>query len=492
MSETWNPAPYQLKAVQWLLERSAAALFLDPGLRKTSCTYAALKVLKNEGLLDGAVIVAPLRPAQMVWPAEQKKWTEFGDLDVVLLHGPRKDKLVAEKHDVYVVNYEGLAWLTGKKHLRALLKNKWVDTLVFDELSKMKHTRTARFKTIAPWLPKFRRRWGLTGSPAANGLMNLFGEVQALDLGAAFGPYITYFRARYFLPVGDYDWRIQPGAEQLIYDRIKPLALRMDASDYLQLPKLLPPTVIKYDLPSAARKMYDELEEELVTLLMSGERLTAPTASVVRGKLRQIAGGAVLRNEYDPITGIKLRTKGDEWVLVHDEKLDALEALVDELEGTQLLVGYEYIHDLERLLKRFGKDTPYIGGGVSLKKALEIEAAWNAGEIPLLFGQPQSVGHGLNFQGSHAHHVAWFTLTDDYELYDQFIKRLLRSGNKASRLFVYHFIARNTTEEAVAANLRRKAKGQQGLFDAINEYLVGKYKSLAGLKNSLPKRKQTG
>ncbi len=265
----------------------------------------------------------------------------------------------------------------------------------------------------------------------------------------------------------------------------------MAASDYLKLPKLLPPIVMSYDLPPKVRSLYDTMEEELVVLMESGETLSAPSAAVVRGKLRQIAGGAVFRNVYDPVTGVPLRTKGNEWVLMHDEKLDALEDLLDELQGQQLLVAYDYQHDLERILARFGKDIPYIGGGVSKKRAIEIEAAWNAGEIPWMLGHPQSVGHGLNFQGSHAHHVAWFTLTDDYELYDQFIKRLLRSGNKAARLFVYHFVARNTVDAAIVNNLRRKERGQQALFDAVESYLSGKYKIEKAVKNSFPRQRKT-
>lgn len=456
-----------LRAVKWLLEHAAAALFLDPGLRKTSITYAALKVLKNEGLLEGALVVAPKRVMQLVWPAEQQKWKEFHDLSVVVLHGKHKAFLAAQRHDVYVINYEGLRWLCSSGALTKMLRNRQVDTIVFDELTKMKHTRTARFKYLEKFLPRFRRRWGLTGSPAANGLMGLFGQVYALDLGAAFGPYITHFRTQFFAPVGEWGWRLQEGAEQLIYARVKPLALRMAGKDYLQLPQLLPPIILKYDLPKPVRKLYDELEDELVALLDSGEPLSAPGAGVLTSKLQQVAGGAVFRNLVHPVTGQRLRTADEPWVWLHDEKLDALEELVDELQGQQLLVAYWFKHDLQRLQERFGKDVPYIGGGVSDKRAQQVERAWNAGTLPLLAAQPASVGHGLNFQGSNAHHVAWFTLRGDYELYDQFIRRLLRSGNKAARLFVYHLVGRQTVDEAAAHSLQRRHKGQEEFFDAI-------------------------
>lgn len=471
----WTPHTYQRKAVKFLLEHGAAALFLDPGLGKTSITLGACKVLLKEGAMSGALVIAPLRPAHTTWPNEVAKWADFGDLKLTVLHGGNLLEKVRAGADVFVINYEGLSKLFTRRKVGKVWKYeltelgvellKRVDTLIWDELSKMKHTNTLRYTLVRPWLRKFVRRWGLTGSPASNGLLDLFGQCYVLDEGNALGPYITHYRAAYFLPIDNmgYNWRLKDGADKLIHDKLRPLALRMDAEDYLTMPVELP-IAIKLDLPDDARRTYTELEDELLTLV-DDELVTAANQASASSKCRQVCSGALYKHSTDPITGAP-QTRDRSWALLHDTKLDALEDLIGELQGHQLLVAYDFHHDLERLLKRF-PDTPYIGGGVSAKRGVELERAWNAGELPLLFAHPASVGHGLNLQESGAHHVAWFTLTWDFELYDQFNRRLRRQGNKAEYMRVYQFVMRDTVEESVAFALRRKFKTQKELLDAL-------------------------
>lgn len=452
------------------MERAAAALFLDPGLGKTSITYAAILSLKRAGVFEGAIVLAPLRPATQTWPSEAREWVEFNELDVVVLHGKHKDALVSERHDVYVLNYEGLAWLINNGHLKRLLANRWVDTLVFDELSKMKNAskKAVRRKLLWSYLPRFSRRWGLTGSPASNGLMNLFGQVNVLDLGAAFGPYITHFRNMFFTPVSEWKWALKEGAEDLIYRRIAPLALRMAAEDYITMPQELLHD-IKIELPPEARAAYDDMEDQMLTII-DNELLSAGSAGAVYGKCCQIATGAVYKANVDPVTGEPRAGGKREWYNMHDEKLDALEDLIDELQGQQILVGYGYGHDIEKIKHRFGKDVPHIGSGVSVKQAQRWEAAWNAGDIPFMFGHPASMGHGLNLQKGHARHIGWYTLTPDFELYDQFNRRLRRRGNEASHVTIHRFIAARTVEAwGVAPSLGRKFRTQDGMFKALVE-----------------------
>lgn len=453
------------------MSRPAAALFLDPGAGKTSITYAAVKVLKNEGFFAGALVLAPLRPATSTWPAEQRDWIDFHGIDVVVLYGKDKEQLVRERHDVYVINYEGLGWLIDSGHLKTLLKKKWIDTLVFDELTKMKNAgkKAVRRNLLWKWLPRFARRWGLTGSPAANGLIHLFGQVNVLDLGAAFGPFITHFRNMFFTPIGEWNWVLKEGGEELIYERIAPIALRMEMSSGAKVPTQTT-NIIKIALPKSARDAYDEMEEKMLTILES-DLITAGTAGAVYGKCCQIATGAVFKSLVDPITG-EARAVGSkrEWYNVHDEKMDALEELVEELQGQQVLIGYWYQHDLEKLRKRFGVKTPYIGSGVSVKQALYTEAAWNAGDLPYMFGHPASMGHGLNMQKSSAHHVAWYTSTPDYELTDQFIRRLRRRGNKSKTVYSHHIVAERTVETwGIMPSLRNRARTQDGMFVALRK-----------------------
>lgn len=471
----WTPHAYQRKALKFLLEHGAAALFLDPGLGKTSITIGACKVLLKEKAMMGALVVAPLRPAHTTWPNEVAKWADFADIKLTVLHGGDLLKKVKEGADIFVINYEGLSKLFSRRKVGKVWKYeltelgkelmKHADTLIWDELSKMKNSNSLRYTLVKPWLKKFVRRWGLTGSPASNGLLDLFGQCYVLDEGNALGPFITHYRAAYFLPTDKmgYNWRIKEGAEQAIYDRLRPLALRMDADDYLKLPQQLD-IPIKLDLPPEARRVYEELEEELLTMV-EDEVITAANQASASSKCRQVCAGALYKHMIDPVTGAP-KQRDRTWAHLHDEKLDALEDLVGELQGQQLLVAYDFNHDLERLLKRFPK-TPYIGGGVSTKRGIELEAQWNAGDIPLLFAHPASVGHGLNLQQSNANHVAWFTLTWDFELYDQFNRRLRRQGNTASHMRVYQFVMRDTVEESVAFALRRKFKTQKQLLDAL-------------------------
>lgn len=478
LSKPWKPHKYQKKAVKFLLEHAAAALFLDPGLGKTSVTLAAFKFLKKEGTAERALVVAPLKPCR-VWEDEAKLWTDFHGLKVVILHGPKKEELLEEDADIFVINYEGLEWLlgvtvtrtpTGKPRVKTNLKRLkalGVDTLILDELSKLKSTRSIRFKAVKTILGLFARRWGLTGSPAANGLLDLFGQCYVLDEGRSLGQYITHYKNKYFYPLDTdgFKWVLQEGAKELIYERLAPLALRMAANDYLELPKLVD-KYIMVDLPKKARKVYKKLEDELFAEIDS-KTVTAVNAAAKSSKCGQVANGAVyLDEEVEPL--VRLPKANKDWVELHKEKLDALCELVDELQGSPLLVGYHFKHDLARLQKRLGKNIPYIGGGVSEKRTKELKGAWNRGEIPVLLGHPQSMAHGLNLQES-SHHVCWFALTWNYELYDQFIKRVLRQGNKAERVFVYHILARDTVDQAVLQALRGKARGQNALFKALKD-----------------------
>jgi hypothetical protein len=475
-SMPWLPSAYMKRAVKFLLEHAAAALFLDPGLRKTSITLAALTFLIKKGLISKVLIVAPLRVCYSVWPAEREKWRDFNHLKMVVLHGKDKERLLKSDADIYVINPEGLDWLldvqkerlpSGKVKVSVDLK-RWkqlgFDTLVVDELSKFKHTNTARFKAMKLILHTFGRRWGLTGSPASNGLLNLFGQCFMLDQGRSLGPYISHYRLKYFVPGYDgFSWTLRVGADQEIYDRVRPLALRMAAEDYIDMPTLIENN-IKVVLPESVMKVYLELENDLIAKLEAGT-VRAATAAAATVKCRQVAnGGIYIDQEVQAL--VKLPKSERDWVDLHNLKTDVVEELVEELQGSPLLVAYDFNHDLARLQARFGKDVPFIGNGVSPKKSKIIEDAWNRGELPLLFAHPQSAGHGLNLQES-GYHVAWHSMTYDYELYDQFIRRIRRSGQKAKHVYVHHIMASGTVDEVMLMILKGKNRGQQSLFTAL-------------------------
>ena len=457
----WEPHKYQVNAVKFLLEHGAAALFLDPGLGKTSIVLSAFRLLRKASTARRMLVVAPLRVCYLVWPAEVQKWDDFKHLRVEVLHGAGKDAALKRDADIYVINPEGLEWLSRENRFKLLD----ADLLVIDESSKFKNTQTRRFKTMKPWLPRFTRRWILTGTPASNGLMDLFGQIYILDLGRALGAYITKFRDEFFCRTGygGFEYFLKEGGEVAIHERIAPLALRLKAEDYLELPKLVDHDIF-VDLPPKARQLYDEMESKLMFELDNGGDIRAMSAAAAANKCRQIANGAVYKNIEDRAGA---RVKADEWIDVNDEKLDALEDLVDELAGQPLLVAHEFRHEVEKLRKRFPKAV--FAGDYSGKKLVEVEAAWNRGEITLLCGHSQTIGHGLNLQQA-GNHVCWFCPTWDLELYDQFIRRVRRQGNKHTHVFNHRLIARNTLDVVVIAALGVKAGTQNAFLDALSSY----------------------
>lgn len=453
----WAPHPYQQRAVDWLIEHQSAALFLSPGLGKTSITLAAIQRLRAPRRVNKVLIIAPLRVCHSVWPAERDKWAQFADLRIEILHGPRKADALQRDADIYLVNPEGLDWLIGRdggKQFRAAR----FDALVIDELSKFKAPSIKRFKLLKQTLSSFRYRWGLTGSPAANSLMDLFGECLILDGGAVLGKYITHFRAQYFVPGFDgFSWLPQKGAAERIYESVARLALRMDAADYLDLPEQID-NLIYVDLPRGARKVYKDVEDDLIARVRS-HVVTASNAGVAVGKCRQIASGAVYV-EPDATAVSAERSV----VHVHDAKIEALIDLIEDLHGAPVLVLYEYQHDLDRLREVY--DAPHIGAGVSTRRTAEIIDAWNAGRLPILYGHPQSMGHGLNLQGG-GQHICWFSLPWSYEAYDQTNCRLRRQGSTHEHIHVHHILARGTVDEIVLGALRAKETGQKALFSAL-------------------------
>lgn len=458
----WHPKEYHKLAVKWLLEHAAAGLFLPPGMGKTASTLAAFKILKQERVADRMLVVAPRRVARSVWPKQLHLWTDFHGLRLEMLHGSGREDALRRRADIYVTTYEGLRWLAQMDGRQARYQILRADTLVMDELSKLKHTRTERFKTLKPMLPSFRRRWGLTGSPAANSLMNLFGECFALDLGRSLGAYVTHFRQQYFDPTGygGYSWAVKKGGERRIYERLKPLALHLSEKQYLKLPEL-EPNEIEVELDEESRRVYDDLETRLFTLLP--DRVTeviAPNAGAALGKCRQVANGALYHTD---------KSGERRWTALHDAKLEALEDLVDELQGDPIMVAYQFDHDRERIMDRLGlKD--YLGGGVSDKRASRIEDAWNAGEISVLPVQPTTVAHGLNLQEGPGHHLCWFAETWNYEEYDQLIRRLRRPGQKAAKVIVHHITAKDTVDEVMVATRARKARTERRLLEALMAY----------------------
>ena len=438
-----------------MVQQSALGLFLDPGLGKTSIVLAAFKILKKAGYVNKLLIIAPVRPMYFVWPAEIEKWASFNGLTYTILHGKDKNDRLQDDVDVYLINPEGLKWLLGKPN-----HPQW-DAVAVDESTKFKNSQSQRFKLMRNIWGGVSRRWILTGSPSPNGLEDLFGQMYILDGGNALGRYITHFRNKFYIRgYNDYEWEPKDGAFKEIVERIAPLVLQLDAEDHLKMPKLLD-IVLPVALPSKARQLYNEIENEFFTLL-EGDVIMAPNSAVAGGKCRQIANGAVYNSAHD-------------WHQIHDVKLDALEDLLEELNGKPLLLLYEFQHDMHRIQERFGTEEnpiPVLGAGVSMKKADAYIKRFNAGDFPFMMGHPASMGHGLNLQGG-CHHVCWFGITWNFEYYDQSIRRVYRQGQEGDTVYNYHIVATDTLDETVMEVLVAKERTQDKLQRAVKERREG-------------------
>lgn len=438
-----------------LLTHAVAALWADPGAGKTSITLTAFVALKKAGLAKKLLVIAPLRVCQLVWRQEVMKWAHLNHLKVVLLHGDKKDARLREEADVYLINYEGIPWLADKHWATPLP----FDTICADEITKLKNSRSIRFKRLHKLTLRTRRKWGLTGTPAPNGYLDLFGQQLWLDGGAALGKFYTHFRDNFFKP--DYDgfnYVLQHNGEARIQEALKDVVYRLT---YDNLPAISDHD-IHITLDAKQTKAYQTMKREMVLNLPEGQ-VTAGNTAATYAKLKQMANGAVY------LSGVPDGPKRP-WVELHKAKIDALVDLIDELNKQPLLVAYQYHHDLERIIARLdaeGIKWAHIGSGVSEKDAELIQYRWNRGEIHILLAHPASVGHGLNFQEGGAGHICWFSCDFNLELYDQFIRRIRRQGNDRERVINHRLIVLGTIDELVYEALEIKDTTQARLLRAV-------------------------
>lgn len=392
-------------------------------------------------------MIAPLRPAYKVWPDEIDKWEEFKDIRYVILHGKDKDRRYELETDIDIINPEGLEWLRSKP---GVLQR--YDLIVVDESTKFADSQTKRFKLLKGWLPYFKRRWILTGTLMPNGLEKLFGQIYICDLGRALGQYITHFRKGYFFQsgYGGYSWTPMEGSFSKIVEKVSPLTLMLRAEDHLQMPEVIHQK-IKVELPSEARRLYEELEDEFISL-WDGKDIIAGTAAVAGVKCRQVANGAIY-------------VEGGTYSEIHAEKLDALADLLDQIGDTPVLLLYEFTHDVKRIQQRF-PFAEVLGGSTSQAKAESIIDRFNAGKLRLLCGHPASMGHGLNLQGA-CNHIVWFGIPWNFEYYDQANRRIYRQGQKSKTVFIYHIVGEDTKDEDVMEVLITKGKDQTNLLLAL-------------------------
>jgi SNF2 family DNA or RNA helicase len=323
--------------------------------------------------------------------------------------------------------------------------------LVVDESSNFKNGRSVRFRLLKQMVGMFSRRVIMTGSPAPNGLKNLWSQIYLLDAGDRLGRFVTHFYNRFFYASGymGYEHSLQPGADTKIYSLIGDIVMHK-SRDLLDMPGLVS-NIIRVELPPDAREAYNNMKREMVADI-DGEEITAVNAAVKIGKLQQMANGAI----YGP---------GGNALGVHTAKIDALKDLHEELEGRPLLVFYNYLHDLAQLNKAF-PGTPALGGHTKHADAQRHIDEWNRGELPLMFLHPASAAHGLNLQTGGCTDVCFFSIPWDRELYDQATARVWRQGVK-SGVTVHHIVGEGTIDDAILGVLWHKHTVQEALLTAL-------------------------
>lgn len=449
------PHDYQDFSINKIIENKQAGLFLDMGMGKTISTLtAAADLLHDYFDVQRVLVIAPLRVAKHTWTDEIEKWEHISYLKTSQILGTERQRLAAleKKADIYLINRENVVWLV--EHY----KSEWpFDMVVIDELSSFKSSKSKRFRALRKVRPLIKRIVGLTGTPAPNGLIDLWPQMYLLDQGERLGKTITGFRNRYFIPgAGDpsryvvYDWIPKEETEENIYKKIEDICVSMKSIDYLELPERVDHTV-RIELSDKARSKYQQLEKDLLLPFADGD-VVADNAAILSNKLLQLANGAI----YDEDQDVQF---------IHNAKLDALEELIEQANGKPVLVFYNFKHDLARLQERF-KDAIKLETDEHFKK-------WNKGEIPILLTHPASAGHGLNMQDG-GNTIIWFGLTWSLELYQQANARLHRQGQQNS-VNVYHLAVEDSIDERVMKSIKNKSVNQDDLMEAVKARL-DKYK----------------
>lgn len=441
----YSPHDYQRYAAEFIITHPISALLLDMGLGKTSITLTAINdLLFDRFEIHKVLVVAPLRVARDTWSAEIEKWEHLKNLQYSVVVGTAQERISAlcTPADIYIINRENVQWLVEESGLIFDF-----DMAVIDELSSFKNYQSKRFRAFMKVRPKLKRIVGLTGTPAGNGLMDLFAEFKLLDMGERLGRLIGQYRNTYFQPdkrngMVIYSYKPLPNAEQQIYDKISDITISMKAADHLKMPELISSECM-VQLSEKEKEKYDRLKKDLI-LSTEDNEVTAANAASLSNKLSQMANGAVYSDDESIIE-------------IHDRKLDALEDIIESMNGKPLLVAYWFKHDLERIKKRF--DVREIRSSVDISD-------WNSGKIPVALIHPASAGHGLNLQNGGST-LVWFGLTWSLELYQQTNARLWRQGQTADTVVIQHIIANGTIDEQIMKALKTKDTTQAALITAV-------------------------
>lgn len=468
---------YQKACVEHIITHPFCGVFLDMGLGKTVSTLTAINYLMNDYCeINSVLVIAPKRVVESVWQEEAEKWAHLQHLRFSKIIGTQKQRIAAvmeTKADVYIISRDNVAWLCALYGGSKLP----FDMIVVDELSSFKSYKSVRFKALRGARPYLKRLVGLTGTPAPNGLIDLWPQIYLMDRGDRLEKTISRYREKYFRPGQTngnvvYSYNLMSDSEQLIHKKIEDICISMKADDYLEMP-MRTDNYIKLRMPDDIKKQYDDFEKNKildllntvetveeededgnVTLVQKPVEVNVVNAAALSNKLLQFANGAV----YDEDKNV---------FPIHNIKLDALKEIVENSNGQSILVAWTYQFDKDRILEYLKSYKPR-----ELKTNKDIED-WNAGRIQVMLAHPASAGHGLNLQAG-GNIIVWFGQTWSLELYQQFNARLYRQGQQKG-VIIHHLIMKGTHDEDVIQALKAKNKKQNALMDSIKAK-IDKYK----------------
>lgn len=443
----FKPHTYQKHSIDHILNNKCCGLFLFMGAGKTIITLTAINALIESEEIGKTLLIAPKRVCDTVWDSEIEKWDHIKHLTISKVLGTekqRKEALTVEA-DVYIINRDNVQWLVD------FYKTKWpFKMLVIDESSSFKSSKSLRFKALKKILPYTERTVCLTGTPSPNSLLDLWSQIYLLDGGERLGKTLTAYRSSYFTPgrtngIVVFDYKLRPGADNIIHNKISDICFSLKEEDYSKVPDCIFKT-ITVELSPKDKNRYDEFEKESIMEIIGDNPITAANAAVLSGKLSQFAQGAIYDENKDVIE-------------LHTAKLEALEEIIEEAGDSNILLFYKYKHDLARIEERFKKIKP-----VRLDNSEDIKT-WNAGKIKLYLAHPSSAGHGLNLQAG-GDVIVWFGNTWSLELYQQANARLHRQG-QTKPVTIVHIVAKGTIDEDILKSIVNKQKGQDALLEAV-------------------------
>ncbi|OBQ43526.1 MAG: hypothetical protein AN484_11950 [Aphanizomenon flos-aquae WA102] len=458
---------YQQKAVNFQCTHPHSMLWLDMGLGKTVITLTSLAHLLRTGFLRGVIIVAPIRVIRLVWRQEAVKWEQTKHLKFSMVTGTKdqRTRALLRPSDVYLINYENLGWLAETLQTYFVKKDRPLpfNGIIWDEISKMKNSATNRVKAFRKIADKFDWTTGLTGTPASNGYKDLHGQFLVVDRGERLGTSKTAFMTQWYKKAHDSRKDIpyrdtEDGIKNLIAD----ITLEMSAEDYNPLPDLMVNN-IEIEMPDDLRANYERLEKEFFMVLDSGTEIEVFNQAALTNKCLQFSNGAMY-----PVAGMPL------WEPVHDLKLDALEDILDEAQGSPVLCAYAYRSDAQRIMDKFAHLDPInlteCKSEASLTNAMY---RWKTGDCALMIGHPASMGHGIDGLQDNGHILVWYGLNWSLDLYEQFNARVRRQGQGVP-VICHRILMQDTLDQAQALSLDDKATTQAGLRNAVKQYRLTK------------------